>query len=73
MELKNHPAEAASTVKIEEWLVLILLGLIPGVNLVVMGIYAFRKTGDPNKRNFARAAFGFLVVLFLLILLGLFI
>jgi len=71
MEAKNQN-NAPSTVKIEEWLVLILLGLIPGVNLVVMGVYAFRKTGDPNKQNFARAAFGFLVVLVLLILLGLF-
>ncbi|MCL1951007.1 MAG: hypothetical protein FWF59_14910 [Turicibacter sp.] len=68
----NLEAVGLQPVKIEEWLVLILVGLIPGINLIVMGILSFRKKSDPNRRNFARAAFGFLVVLTVLLVLGLF-
>jgi len=71
MQANKKKVEEAPVVKIEEWLMFILLGLIPGVNLIVFGIFSFKK-GNPNKRNFARAAFGFIVVLAILLFIGLF-
>ena len=38
-------------IKIEEWLVLILLGMIPVINLIAFLYFSFNKRINPNKRN----------------------
>lgn len=70
MQQKGKGVDTGSYVTIEEWLLMIVLGLIPGINLIVMGFLSFRRGLNPNKKNFARAAFGFGTVLTVLILIG---
>ena len=69
----DKKSDSMHIIPIEDWLLLIIVSLIPGINLIVMGIMSFNKNNNPNKRNFSRAAFGFIVVLYLLIVAGFFI
>jgi len=71
MPSKNQVAPEAPIVRIEEWLLMILVTLIPGLNFIVLGIFAFKNNGNPNRKNFARAAFGLIVVMTMLIVIGL--
>ncbi len=56
---RNH-SESMSTA---EWLIVLLLSVIPGVNLVMLCIWAFTTHSDPVKRGYARAALILLAVL----------
>lgn len=63
--------EVAPIVRIEEWLLMILVTLIPVINFIVLGIFAFKNKGNSNLRNFARAAFGLITVMTIIIMIGL--
>lgn len=56
---RNH-SESMSTA---EWLIVLLISVIPGVNLVMLCIWAFTTHSDPVKRGYARAALILLAVL----------
>ena len=65
---KNQLYEAELVVKLEEWLLIILVAMIPVINLVILLYFAFNSKVNPNKQNFAKAALIYLVVMFVLIL-----
>lgn len=48
---ENPPA-----LKVGDWIVVLLLTMIPVVNLIVLLIWAFGSGTNPNKGNFAKAA-----------------
>ena len=54
-------------IKIEEWIFLILLTMIPIVNLIVFIYLSFSKKVNRNKQNFARAVLTYLGILILLV------
>ncbi len=47
--------EEAPVVSLGEWVVIILILMLPIINLVMLFIWAIDKQGNPNRRNFARA------------------
>lgn len=63
MEKDNESTPVLSTA---DWLITILLLLIPFVNLVMLLIWSFRKSTNQNKSNFSKA-----VLIWLLISVGL--
>ena len=58
--------EASTTM---EWLLVLLVTLIPVVNVVLLSVWAFGSNAGPNRRNYARAA---LILLCVLVALGAF-
>lgn len=54
-------------IKIEEWIFLILLTMLPIVNLIVFIYLSFSKKVNRNKQNFARAVLTYLGILILLV------
>lgn len=47
-----------------------LLLLLPVINLLLLFIWAFRKRGNPNRKNFARSVLIWLVILLIVVLAG---
>lgn len=52
-----------------EWLITLLVMLIPCVNIIMCFVWGFGSTGNLNRRNFCRAQLIFMAVLFVLYLL----
>ena len=69
MEKTHQEIELEPVIKIEEWIFLLLLAMIPIVNLVSFIYYSFSKRLNTNKRNFAKAVLTYLIVLMLLVIL----
>ena len=57
-------------VKLEEWMLFILIGIIPILNLFALGYFSFNKKINANKRNFSRAALIYVVVMYALIIVA---
>ncbi len=49
----------APVMRVIDWVVVLILSVLPVVNIIVMFIWAFGNTENPNRSNFARA---FLIV-----------
>jgi len=69
IENKYDVAEKDKVVKLEEWLLFIFMGTIPVINLFSLGYFSFNHKINPNKRNFSRAAFIYVMVLYALIII----
>jgi heme/copper-type cytochrome/quinol oxidase subunit 2 len=52
MEKENESTPILSTA---DWLIIIFLLIIPFVNLVMLLVWSFRKSTNPNKSNFSKA------------------
>ena len=66
MEPQQEKVQLQPVIKIEEWLFLILLGMIPVINLVTYVYFSFNRKINPNQRNFARAALIYLIIIIVL-------
>lgn len=69
MEQTNQNNDLESVIKIEEWIFLILLAMIPIINIVVFIYLSVSRKINKNKRNFARAVLTYLVILILLVVI----
>ena len=49
----NEPLAPVMSVK--DWLLTLLVMLIPCVNIIMMFVWAFSKTDNPNKSNYFKA------------------
>ena len=49
----NEPIAPVMSVK--DWLITLLVMLIPCVNIIMMFVWAFSKTENPNKSNYFKA------------------
>ncbi|BAB04454.1 hypothetical protein P4637_06815 [Halalkalibacterium halodurans] len=47
--------ETAPVMKVSEWLITMLLLVIPIVNLIMVCIWAFGGNANPNKENYSKA------------------
>lgn len=59
-----------SPMSLKDWIITLLLLIVPCVNIVMLFIWGFSKTGNINRRNFARAElifYGILIALYLII------
>ena len=64
--------EKAEVMKLGEWMVTILITMIPFVNLIMLFVWAFSKGENPNKRNWARAnlIWGVIVIVLMIFIFG---
>ena len=69
VEPRQEKESLQAVVKIEEWLFLILLGMIPVINLIAFLYLSFSRTINVNKRNFARAVLIYLIIILILVIL----
>lgn len=50
-EVQNPPA-----MTVKEWLLVMLIGIIPVVGLIMLFVWAFGSGTNPNKANYSKAA-----------------
>ncbi|HAX74012.1 MAG TPA: hypothetical protein DCY20_10855 [Firmicutes bacterium] len=62
--------EVAQVVKIEEWLLTILIGSIPIINVLAVIYWSFSKKTNLNKKNFARALLTYLVIIIAIVIIA---
>lgn len=60
---------SASIVSLGEWIVTFIVLAIPLVNIVMLFVWAFAESTNPNKRNFCRATLLVYAVCFVLFFL----
>lgn len=48
-----------------EWMITILVYLLPGINIIVMAIWAFSSKGNLSRRNLSRACLLWIIILLL--------
>lgn len=63
------PPSDTSVMSVGDWLVTLLLMLIPCVNIIMLIIWAASSTGNANRRNWARAYLIFFAIIFAIYLL----
>lgn len=56
----------APVMRVLDWVVVLVLSVLPVVNIVVMFIWAFGNTDNPNRSNFAKA-FLIIIAIYMLI------
>lgn len=67
----QYQQQAASIVSTKEWLVTLLLLIIPLVNIIMLFVWAFGSGSNPSKANYAKATLIFAAIgLVLYILFG---
>lgn len=59
----------ATVMSIKDWIITILITMIPVVNLVMLFVWAFSKDENPNKSNWAKANLVWMVISIILAVL----
>tara|TARA_R110002124_G_scaffold286776_2_gene468668 strand:+ start:9750 stop:10001 length:252 start_codon:yes stop_codon:yes gene_type:complete len=54
--------ETAPVMSMKDWVVTLLISLIPVVGFVMLFVWGFSDSANPNKKNWARAALIMLAV-----------
>lgn len=53
--MENQEIEKVQTVSIGDWLITILITIIPLVNIIMLFVWAFGSGTNPSKANWAKA------------------
>lgn len=69
MEVRQPEVELEPIIKVEEWIFLILLGMIPILNVGVFTYFSISQKVNANKQNFSRAVLAYLVIITLLVII----
>lgn len=59
----NQP-QSAPILTVKDWLVTMLILIIPVVNLIMLFVWAFGGGANPSKSNYAKAALLWMVIVF---------
>lgn len=59
---KNKQSDQ-KVISVGEWMVTILVFLLPVVNIIMMAYWAFSSEGSVNRRNFSRACLLWIIIL----------
>lgn len=62
---KPAPEEDRRVLGIGEYMITILIYLLPGINIIMMAVWAFSTRGNINRRNLSRACLLWLIILLL--------
>lgn len=54
--------EMAPVMSVKDWLVVSLVMLVPIINLVMLFVWGFGDTSNPNKANWAKASLVMMVI-----------
>lgn len=65
----QYQQQAAPIVSTKEWLISMLLLIIPIVNIIMLFVWAFGSGSNPSKANYAKASLIFAVILIVLYIL----
>lgn len=57
------PMENNRTLGVGEWMITLLVFLLPIVNIIMMAVWAFSSKGNVHRKNFARACLLWLIIL----------
>ncbi|MBP7177312.1 MAG: hypothetical protein KBA53_13990 [Thermoclostridium sp.] len=60
-----HDAPDNRVLGVGEWMITLLLFLLPIVNIIVMAIWAFSSTENVHRKNFSRACLLWIIILLL--------
>ena len=69
MEYMEHRLENKSVVSLGDWLITMLIMLIPFVNFIMLFVWAFSSSTPVSKANWAKASLVFMLIGFVLLLL----
>ena len=61
-EQNNNEHQKSNVLSIGDWMVTLLISAIPFVNLIMMFVWAFDSSTNPNKANWAKASLIFLCI-----------
>jgi membrane protein YdbS with pleckstrin-like domain len=64
--MRDITYQQAEVVSVKEWLITIVVMLIPIVNIVMMFVWAYGKNTHPSKANFFKAQLIMMAVFFVL-------
>lgn len=53
--MENQQQTTAAVVTTKEWVLIYLIMIVPLVNIVMLFVWAFGSTENPNKANWAKA------------------
>ncbi len=71
--MENDKVQSSQVIKTSEWVITILIMIIPLVNLIMLFIWAFGGETNPTKANWAKASLIWAAIgLVLSFLIGLF-
>ena len=60
---ENNNKELAPVLTVGDWIITLIISMIPIVNFIFFIIWGFfTPTVNPNKKNFAKVAFVFLLI-----------
>ncbi len=65
----EHRLENKSVVSLGDWLITMLIMLIPFVNFIMLFVWAFSSSTPVSKANWAKASLVFMLIGFVLLLL----
>ena len=66
MTKRQEETPLAPSMKISEWIIVLILTCIPILNLIMLIIWSLDERGNPNRRSFARAVLIFMAILLVL-------
>lgn len=56
VEKNIHPViSEAPVISVKDWMIIILITMIPVLNFIMYFVWAFSKTDNPSKTNWAKA------------------
>ena len=70
---QNSPVDLEEPMKVGEWLISLLIMMVPCVNIVMMFVWAFSSTEKKSKSNFFKAELifmGIILVLYLILIIA---
>lgn len=68
-EIKEEKPQSAvsdkdlKTLSVGEWMLVILVFLLPVINIIVMAVWAFSSKGNVHRRNLSRASLLWIIIL----------
>lgn len=69
MPQNNQYGNDTSVLGIGQWVVTLIMGMIPCVGIILYIVWGFSSTGNENRKNFCRAQLLIIAVLFVLYIL----
>jgi heme/copper-type cytochrome/quinol oxidase subunit 2 len=62
----------APVLSVKDWIIILIIGAIPVVNIVMLFVWAFGGNANPNKKNYSKAALiiaAILIVIYIIFLI----
>lgn len=71
--MEHVQGETAPVMSLKDWVISVIISVIPVVGFIMLLVWSFSDTTNPNKKNWARATLIIFAALFILYLIFAFI